>query len=78
MIKITKQDIINNKLNCTLIPMYSIILSIVYVSWVYYTLNWLWLEILLPFVFVGCGLLFTYLSIVKMKQKLEQNTQDKR
>lgn len=71
MTKITKQDIINNKLNCKLIPAYSIILSIVYDSWVYYTLNWLWLLILLPIAFVAIGLILTYLSTVKKKKQLE-------
>ncbi len=78
MEKITKQDIINNKQNCILIPMYSIILSIVYVSWVYYSIHWLWLEIILPFIFVGTGLFFTYSSTLKKKHSLEKETKDKK
>lgn len=74
MEKITINDIKNNKQFCILIPMYAIILSVVYDAWIYYTINWLWLEILLPIVLMSFGFLFTYLSTVKKKKLLATKT----
>lgn len=75
MKKITKDDIKQNLLNCILIPMYAVILSVVYVSWIYYTVNWLWLEILLPIIFISTGIVLAYLSTLKRKKLNEESEQ---
>ena len=75
MKKITKDDIKQNLLNCILIPMYAVILSVVYVSWIYYTVNWLWLEILLAIIFISTGIVLAYLSTLKRKKLNEESEQ---
>lgn len=69
MTKLTKEDLMNNKQNCILIPMYTFILCVVYGYWLYCKDSYLWAIIVVPIVIAIGGAICTYLSVLKVAKR---------